>query len=402
MRLNVPWDNAEMMSGIPRGVMIVGKVDENFPELLFENEDRLEEVHTYAFNTIKYTGYISVNQFLTYLDFPDGGVWGSEHGWISLPVAPNIVKDYYMGAYRLVMPDPVELFKSRVVFKKPTFEEFIDKCNYHYEDNPQHDIRQFFISYKLPNGVEIKKSDFVPIQLDRTNFDMFYRNSVDEIFKAAYEKVLAEIDKLNEEDNKMPYSNQTGSLNLNNGMLYYSHNTTTNATTCGFNGISLSDIPDFIMNCCCSPNASTPKTETKKANTPKVVKVETYNDRVVKVTFDDGTFTKSVCSENDHFDLDVGITICIMKKILGNDNKNGTRLYNNLIRKVHDVMRETDDLKAEEQAKKQEEKAKKRKEMLRKAAKKVKKRQEQIDIQKTAFVEAMREIKNSELEDDLK
>ena len=121
--------------------------------------------------------------------------------------------------------------------------------------------------------------------------------------------------------------------------------------------------------------------------TPKPVKVETYNDRVVKVTFEDGSFTKSVCSDNDTFDLDVGITICILKRAMGKD---GHKLYNNMMRDIHKIMDENEKDKEKARKDKAERKAKQRKTELKAAAKKAKARQDQIDIQKTAFVEALR------------
>lgn len=131
---------------------------------------------------------------------------------------------------------------------------------------------------------------------------------------------------------------------------------------------------------------------------PAVSKVEVYNDRVVKVTFTDGTFTKSVCSENDAFDIDVGITVCVMKRMLGKD---GNKLYNNMIRDIHETMEKNIKKKEEAIAKKAEERNKKRKVELKKAAKKAKARQEQIDIQKTAMVEALHAYK-METGDDMK
>lgn len=133
-------------------------------------------------------------------------------------------------------------------------------------------------------------------------------------------------------------------------------------------------------------------------NVPKIKKVETYNNKVVKVTFLDGTFTKSVCSDNDTFDEDVGITICLMKKMLGKD---GNRKYNNLIRDIHKVMDENDKKKEELKTEKSARKEKQRKVELKKAATKAKERQDQIDIQSTAMLEAMRRF-HAETGDDLK
>jgi hypothetical protein len=124
---------------------------------------------------------------------------------------------------------------------------------------------------------------------------------------------------------------------------------------------------------------------------PAVKKVETYNNRVVKVTFIDGTFTKAVCSENDNFDLDMGITICAMKRLLGTNSENATREYNRFISHVHNVMEKNSLDEVAEEARRAKEKAKKRKAELKRAAKKLKAREEQIDIQKQAILRAQKE-----------
>lgn len=128
---------------------------------------------------------------------------------------------------------------------------------------------------------------------------------------------------------------------------------------------------------------------------PAIKKVETYNNRVVKVTFIDDTFTKAICSENDHFDLDVGITICAMKRIFG---EHGTREYNRFIEHAHDVMARNEKKKEEEKAAKEAEKAKRRKAELKKAAKELKAKEEYINMHKEAYLRAMKEHE----EDDLK
>lgn len=124
---------------------------------------------------------------------------------------------------------------------------------------------------------------------------------------------------------------------------------------------------------------------------PAVKKVETYNNRVVKVTFIDGTYTKAVCSENDNFDLDMGITICAMKRLLGTNSENATREYNRFIDHVHSVMEKNALEEVAEEARKAKEKSKKRKAELKRAAKKLKAREEQIDIQKQAILRAQKE-----------
>lgn len=122
---------------------------------------------------------------------------------------------------------------------------------------------------------------------------------------------------------------------------------------------------------------------------PAIKKIETYNDRVTKVTFIDDTFTKAVCSENDHFDEDVGITICCMKRLFGKD---GNRMYNDMIRKAHKVIDENNKKKEAEAKEKAERKLKARKAAGKKAAKKLMAKQEQIDIQAEAIIKAHEEL----------
>ena len=110
----------------------------------------------------------------------------------------------------------------------------------------------------------------------------------------------------------------------------------------------------------------------EKKNDPVcVAKVETYNGKVVKVTFADGSFEKAVCSDVDTFSVDVGITICVLKKMLGKD---GHKKYNKLMRDVHKLMeKQVIDKVAErdrkaaamKKAERAKEKAKQRKEKAR-------------------------------------
>lgn len=123
----------------------------------------------------------------------------------------------------------------------------------------------------------------------------------------------------------------------------------------------------------------------------KIANIEMYNDRVVKVTFDDGSFTKSVCQENDIFDLDVGITVCLMKKMLDDGKGNGTRIYNDIIRDAHKLINDKENEKIEKQTEKEKRKKKAHKAMMKKQAKKMKVKEEAIDIQKQAFVRALQE-----------
>lgn len=71
--------------------------------------------------------------------------------------------------------------------------------------------------------------------------------------------------------------------------------------------------------------------------------VETHNNRVVLVRFSDGTFTKAVCSDNDIFDLDTGITVCVLKRLLTHDPKkknDGAKKYYKILKSAHKIVEE--------------------------------------------------------------
>ena len=129
----------------------------------------------------------------------------------------------------------------------------------------------------------------------------------------------------------------------------------------------------------------------KPVSNVEITNIEVYNDRAVKVTFDDGSFTKSVCQENDIFDLDVGITVCLMKKMLDDGKGNGTRIYNDIIRNAHKLINDKENEKIKQQMEKEKQKKKAHKAMMKKKAKKLKAKEEAIDIQKQAFIRAMQE-----------
>lgn len=123
-------------------------------------------------------------------------------------------------------------------------------------------------------------------------------------------------------------------------------------------------------------------------------------DKVVEVTFADGTKEKSVCREPDTFSLESAISICISKKIMG-----GSSAYNNAIRRGMKVYEDKQKREAAEKAE-QERIEKKRAKRLaykeRRAAKRAeeekqrrtREREEQITIQMEAYLRAMDIMKN--------
>lgn len=110
-------------------------------------------------------------------------------------------------------------------------------------------------------------------------------------------------------------------------------------------------------------------------------------NKVVEVAFIDGDKQKAVCQEPDVFSLEQAISICLAKHLLG-----GTSVYNKAVRDGVKVYEEK--LKAEKIAKAEAERiakrrAKKAAYMKRRAEKR---REEQIEIQKEAYMRAMREV----------
>lgn len=98
---------------------------------------------------------------------------------------------------------------------------------------------------------------------------------------------------------------------------------------------------------------------------PRVADVTIANDEVTIVTFADGSQEKAVCREGDHFSVETGVTICLMKKMLqmacGGSGKSGTNLYNNMVKEALKKKDAFKIKKAEEAKKEKEERAAKQK-----------------------------------------
>ena len=121
-------------------------------------------------------------------------------------------------------------------------------------------------------------------------------------------------------------------------------------------------------------------------------------DKVVEVTFADETKEKSVCREPDVFSLESAISICISKKVMG-----GSSAYNNAVKRGMKVYEDKQKKEAAEKAE-QERIEKKRVKRLaykkRRDAKRIeeenqrkkKEREEQIEIQREAYLRAMKEL----------
>lgn len=113
-------------------------------------------------------------------------------------------------------------------------------------------------------------------------------------------------------------------------------------------------------------------------------------NKVVEVTFIDGDKQKAVCQEPDVFSLEQAISICLTKHLLG-----GTGVYNKAVKngmKVYDNKLKADNTTKAEEDRIAKRRAKKMAYMKRRAEKR---REEQIEIQKEAYVRAMREVSAS-------
>lgn len=133
-------------------------------------------------------------------------------------------------------------------------------------------------------------------------------------------------------------------------------------------------------------------------------KVEDVNivvpNKVVEVTFADGTKEKSVCKEPDVFSMESAISICISKKIMG-----GSSAYNNAVKrgvKVYEDKQKREAANKAEQERIEKKRVKRLSYKERRAAKKAeeenqrkaREREEQIAIQTEAYLRAMDIMKN--------
>lgn len=182
--------------------------------------------------------------------------------------------------------------------------------------------------------------------------------------------------------------------------------TTTTTTTTTVNAISSNiisgysstigssiDIPNptiLYADLCSSygnTNFDKPESKPKPKKTSTNLDIADYkiiNDKVVIVTFKDGSTEKSVCYGDDVFDLERAIELCICKKKFG-----GNKDYYAAIRKALKQVRDIDTKKKKDAEEKERIANRKAKYAERKAKRMAKKRKAQIDLQTESFVAAM-------------
>lgn len=114
-------------------------------------------------------------------------------------------------------------------------------------------------------------------------------------------------------------------------------------------------------------------------------------NKVVEVTFVDGSKQKSVCDDENTFSLEMAISICIAKKLLGGTSKYNKVIDSGLKAYQDRLNKEIKDKEEKERIEKKRAKrlAYKQRRAERRAAEE---KERQIEIQKEAYVRAMRKI----------
>ena len=110
----------------------------------------------------------------------------------------------------------------------------------------------------------------------------------------------------------------------------------------------------------------------------------------VIVEWADGTKTKTTLDSEDKYSLEQGISICLTKKLLGDD---GSSLYNKLIKRALKLKATHEAAALKVKQDKEEAKQRKLRYEEKRRAKKLRKREEAIEMQKEAYLRAMREFK---------
>ena len=128
-----------------------------------------------------------------------------------------------------------------------------------------------------------------------------------------------------------------------------------------------------------------PATEPEANNRiPPIKDIKIQNNKVVVVYFEDGSFTKSICKDDETFNVYTGVMVCLFKRMLGKDD--GQKKFTRLMEKAMGFFtRKEKALKKAREEKKARIEAEKVKQN-RNLRRKNKKREEQISI----FAEALK------------
>lgn len=119
---------------------------------------------------------------------------------------------------------------------------------------------------------------------------------------------------------------------------------------------------------------------------PEIIDVKTINNKVVIVTFIDGTQTKAVCDKDDTFNLEVGIGICITKRLMSDDEQTGNSMFNKSIKNALKVMKRNEQLEKTRKEIEEEEKRIADKIKRKKEKRAEKRRQKKIQMMADAIL----------------
>lgn len=126
---------------------------------------------------------------------------------------------------------------------------------------------------------------------------------------------------------------------------------------------------------------------------------KTGKDKVVVVSFFDGTQEKAICDEQDTFSLEQGITICLMKYILSAlTSGDGTKEYNKAIRSAVKLYNKNRKAEAAANAEKMERIERETRRANKRKERAERKRNAENERQIANYMEAIRRINAEEAE----
>lgn len=131
-----------------------------------------------------------------------------------------------------------------------------------------------------------------------------------------------------------------------------------------------------------------------------IVNVKVYqdadgNDCAVTVFFGDNTHQRAEVSHGDTFSIEYGISICVLKHLLGSMVKApymGTSLYNKVMKRIEKTMKRNNEMRTRMQKELLEKKKRYIKLIEKKRRRKEKRREQEIEMRKEAYKRAMREL----------
>lgn len=127
------------------------------------------------------------------------------------------------------------------------------------------------------------------------------------------------------------------------------------------------------------------------------VKYNGENSTVIFVTFKDGKTEKAVLDKDDEFSLEHGLTIIMLEKLLSDKGVDGKSVHNKLVNRATKLYYKLEKEKEAKDRKELEAKERKQKLIAKARAKQQKlaaaEREYQIEIQKEAYLRAMKAMK---------